>query len=57
MDSDYANDIDDRKNTSGYVFMMSEIPISWSSKKPPRISLSTTKVKFKQVLQLSTMTI
>lgn len=45
-DSDYANDIEDRKSTSGYVFMMSEAAISWSSKKQPVVSLSTTEAEF-----------
>jgi hypothetical protein len=31
--SDYAGDIEDRNNTSGYVFMLSEGAVSWSSKK------------------------
>lgn len=33
MDSDYAGDLDDRKSTSGYVFLLSSDAISWSSKK------------------------
>ncbi|KAL0558903.1 hypothetical protein IC582_003487 [Cucumis melo] len=32
-DSDYAGDIDDRKSTSGHVFMLSSQVVSWSSKK------------------------
>ena len=32
-DNDYARDIDDRKCTSGYVFMLSGGAISWTSKK------------------------
>jgi hypothetical protein len=31
--SDYAGDIEDRNNTSGYVFMLSGGAVSWSSKK------------------------
>lgn len=31
-DSDYAGDEDDRKSTSGYVFMMGSGAVSWSSK-------------------------
>lgn len=33
IDSDYANDVEDRKSTSGYVFMISGAVNSWSSKK------------------------
>ena len=29
-DSDYAGDINDRKNTSGYVFLVSDGVVSWS---------------------------
>jgi len=32
-DSDYAGDMDDRKSTSGYVFLMSSGVVSWCSKK------------------------
>ncbi|TYK02265.1 Integrase, catalytic core [Cucumis melo var. makuwa] len=43
---DYAGDIDDRKNTSGYVFMLSLGAISWSSKKQSIFTLSTTEAEF-----------
>lgn len=45
-DSDYAGDLDDRKSTSGYVFLLSSGAISWSSKKQPVVSLSTTEAEF-----------
>lgn len=45
-DSDYAGDLDDRKSTSGYVFMMSSAAISWCSKKQPIVTLSTTEAEF-----------
>ncbi|RVW57878.1 Retrovirus-related Pol polyprotein from transposon TNT 1-94 [Vitis vinifera] len=45
-DSDYAGDIDDRKSTSGYVFLLSSGVISWLSKKQPIVTLLTTKVEF-----------
>lgn len=32
-DSDYAADMEDRKSTSGYVFLMSSGAVSWCSKK------------------------
>ena len=41
-DSNYAGDIEDRKSTSGYVFMMSEGAVAWSSRKQPIVTLSTT---------------
>ncbi|KAK2373796.1 hypothetical protein QL285_074807 [Trifolium repens] len=45
-DSDYARDLDDRKSTSGYVFMLGTNAISRSSKKQPIVTLSTTEVEF-----------
>ena len=45
-DSDYAGDLDDRKSTSGYVFMLSSGAVSWSSKKQPVVTLSTTEAEF-----------
>ncbi|GAA0175604.1 transmembrane signal receptor [Lithospermum erythrorhizon] len=45
-DSDYAGDTDDRKSTSGYVFLLSSGAVAWSSKKQPIVTLSTTKAEF-----------
>ena len=44
--SDYAWDLDDKKNISSYVFMLSSEAVSWSSKKQPVVSLSTTEAEF-----------
>ena len=45
-DSDFAGDIDDQKNTSGFVFLLGSGAISWSSKKQPVVSLSTTEAEY-----------
>ncbi|MCH95793.1 copia-type polyprotein [Trifolium medium] len=45
-DSDYAGDLDDRKSTSDYVFMLGESAVSWCSKKQPIVSLSTTEAEY-----------
>nr|XP_034896856.1 secreted RxLR effector protein 161-like [Populus alba] len=45
-DNDYAGDQDDRKSTSGYVFMLGTGAVSWSSKKQPIVTLSTTEAEF-----------
>lgn len=45
-DSDYAGDLEDRKSTAGYVFMLSSGAVSWSSRKQPIVTLSTTEAEF-----------
>ncbi|XP_052874589.1 secreted RxLR effector protein 161-like [Gossypium arboreum] len=45
-DSDYAGNFDYRKSTSGYAFMLGTGVVSWSSKKQPIVTLSTTKAEF-----------
>ena len=37
-DNDYARDLDDRRSTSGYVFMLNSGAVSWSSKKQPIVT-------------------
>lgn len=44
-DSGYAGDIDDRRSTSGYVFMLGSGAVSWSLKKQPIVTLSTTEAE------------
>lgn len=46
VDSDYAGDEDDRRSTSGYTFLFGDGAVSWSSKKQPIVTLSTTKVEY-----------
>ena len=45
-DSDYAGDVEDRKSTSGYVFLLNSGAFSWCSKKQPIVTLSTTEAEF-----------
>lgn len=48
-DSDYAGDLEVRKTTSGHIFIMSSGVVSWSSRKQPVVTLSTTEAKFMAV--------
>jgi len=45
-DSDYAGDLNDRKSTSSYIFLLSSGAVSWLSKKQPIVTLSTTEAEF-----------
>lgn len=45
-DSDFIGDHDNRKSTSGYVFLMGTVVVSWLSKKQPIVTLSTTEAEF-----------
>ena len=45
-DADWAGDHDDRKSTSGFVFMMSGAVISWNSKKQTCVALSTAEAEY-----------
>ncbi len=45
-DSDWAGDLDDRKSTSGYMFLLSGAPVSWRSKKQTTVALSTAEAEY-----------
>ena len=45
-DVDWAGDHDDRKSTSGSVFMMSGAAIRWKSNKQICVALSTAKAEY-----------
>jgi hypothetical protein len=45
-DADWGGDLEDRRSTIGFVFMMGGGAISWSSKQQPTITLSTTKAEY-----------
>jgi hypothetical protein len=45
-DADYANDLDDRKSISGFIFKLFGNTICWSTKKQNTISQSSTEAEF-----------
>lgn len=45
-DADWAGDLDQRKSTTGYIFIMNGGAISWSTKKQPTVALSTTEAEY-----------
>ena len=53
-DSDWESDRTDRNSTLGYVFMLAEGTISYSSKKQSAIALSSTEAEYKGVVNATT---
>ena len=45
-DADYAGDLDSRRSTTGYVFIMSGGAISWSSKLQATVAVSTVEAEY-----------
>lgn len=45
-DSDFAGDPDDRKSTSGYVFMLAGGAITWRARKQPLVVFSTVEAEY-----------
>ncbi|KAL7280531.1 hypothetical protein ACG7TL_005463 [Trametes sanguinea] len=45
-DSDWGEDRDNRRSTSGYDFLMAGGAISWASRRQPTVSLSSTEAEY-----------
>ena len=45
-DADWAGDINDRKSTSGYIFLISKAAVSWRSRKQSCVALSTAEAEY-----------
>jgi hypothetical protein len=45
-DADWGGDLEDRRSTTGFVFIMGGGAISWSNKRQPTITLSTTEAEY-----------
>ena len=45
-DSNWAEDLDDRQSTSGYIFMINSGMISWQTKKQQTVATSTMQAEY-----------
>ena len=50
IDADWGGDLDERKSTSEFTFLLNNGTISWSSKKQSCIALSTMEAEFVALL-------
>ena len=46
VDSDYAGDLDKYRSTMGYVFTLSQAPVSWRSILQSTVALSIIKIEY-----------
>ena len=46
VDANFASDIDSRKSTTGFVFTLGDIAISWASNLQKIVTLSTTEAEY-----------
>ncbi|MCO5559842.1 hypothetical protein L7F22_013446 [Adiantum nelumboides] len=46
-DADWAGSVCDRRSTSGFMFSLGSVAITWSSKKQPIVALSSTEVEYR----------
>jgi hypothetical protein len=51
VDANYAEDLDDRRSTMGYVFTLARGPICWRSVIKTTVAMSTTEAEYVAVAE------
>ena len=52
VDSDYAGDLDKHRFVRGYVFTLSQAPVSWRSTLQSTVTLSATQTKYMAITEV-----
>jgi len=56
-DSDFAGSIDDRKNTSWYVFSFGSGSVAWASKKQSTLTISSAEAEYVATIAVACQTV
>lgn len=52
-DADWANDLNDRRSYTGFVFLLANGPVAWEARKQPTVALSSTEAEYMALAQAS----
>lgn len=52
-DSDWAEQREDRRSTTGFIFYLGNSPVSWKSRRQPTIALSSTEAEYMAITDAS----
>jgi Reverse transcriptase (RNA-dependent DNA polymerase) len=54
VDADWAGDVESRRSTTGYVFMLAGGPVSWRSRRQQTVALSTMEAEYMALCDATT---